>query len=882
MRPRDRLYMAMTRMNTSDASSAIRWLDLAQDLPATRLWTQPGSGVLARVQAAMQARDAHPARTLVLLPYAQLLGQTRALWAQQVPHGFAPRFETTGTWRDGLGIFCPSAHDLRFDPGLDGLSARALLRQAGMAEQADQLASALLDTATTLAGLAAAQAPAQRQAWADAARATLAAGMDTQRLAWELHIAHVALAWVGTSAYASDVLFDPARLQEWDCVVAVQGLSAEPLVQALARRWGSRWVDLPLTERSPAVDGLPAGACSVHVCSDFHDEAERGAACVLEHIAAGRTPLALVSSDRALTRRVRALLHSRGVQMRDETGWKLSTSQAGAAVMALVKACAWSAGSDAVLAWLKLAPAFAPLVPPLEARLRADHTRLWRDAARGPALGKQTDLLALLQRVNRVREGLQGRARFSQWLAALRAALQDSGMWDGLLADSAGLLVAQALCLSPAPGQTGALQGLDDAPWSQTPLAPSDFNAWVQASLEGRNFSPPYPAHEEVVILPLNQTLGRPFAAVVLLGCDADNLQLAPDSAGLLTPRQQAVLGLPLREELERATRAAWAHVLSQPVCAVLWRKSSAAGEPQQPSPLVQLLQLDGGAAVCAGVDARMGQTWEAQPAALPRPRAPNLLPARLSQGAYEDLRNCPYRFFALRQLGLSARDELDTEPGKREFGLWLHEVLSRFHTGQDLDVLPLPQRSARLDALADAVALEHGMDEAEFLPFRACWPQLRQAYLDWLESHEQSARFAQAEVSCEQPLGALVLQGRLDRIDRLPDGTALVLDYKTESLDKTKSRVKNPLEDTQMAFYAALLGAQQVQGQYLNMSDRGVVTPLAAKDLELARDALLRGIDDDMARIAAGAALPALGEGAACDYCAARGLCRKDFWAVA
>jgi len=47
-------------------------------------------------------------------------------------------------------------------------------------------------------------------------------------------------------------------------------------------------------------------------------------------------------------------------------------------------------------------------------------------------------------------------------------------------------------------------------------------------------------------------------------------------------------------------------------------------------------------------------------------------------------------------------------------------------------------------------------------------------------------------------------------------------------------------------------------------------------------RAALLHGIEDDMARIAAGAALPALGEGAACDYCAARGMCRKDFWAVA
>ena len=35
------------------------------------------------------------------------------------------------------------------------------------------------------------------------------------------------------------------------------------------------------------------------------------------------------------------------------------------------------------------------------------------------------------------------------------------------------------------------------------------------------------------------------------------------------------------------------------------------------------------------------------------------------------------------------------------------------------------------------------------------------------------------------------------------------------------------------------------------------------------------------MARIARGAALPALGEGKACDYCAARGLCRKDFWSL-
>jgi ATP-dependent helicase/nuclease subunit B len=36
------------------------------------------------------------------------------------------------------------------------------------------------------------------------------------------------------------------------------------------------------------------------------------------------------------------------------------------------------------------------------------------------------------------------------------------------------------------------------------------------------------------------------------------------------------------------------------------------------------------------------------------------------------------------------------------------------------------------------------------------------------------------------------------------------------------------------------------------------------------------------MSRIADGAVLPALGEGKSCEYCNARGLCRKDFWKTA
>ena len=57
------------------------------------LWTH----ALDAVQAHIQATGAHPARTVVLVPYAQLMAEAQRQWARRVPDGFAPRFETTRT-----------------------------------------------------------------------------------------------------------------------------------------------------------------------------------------------------------------------------------------------------------------------------------------------------------------------------------------------------------------------------------------------------------------------------------------------------------------------------------------------------------------------------------------------------------------------------------------------------------------------------------------------------------------------------------------------------------------------------------------------------------------------------------------------------------------
>jgi ATP-dependent helicase/nuclease subunit B len=280
--------------------------------------------------------------------------------------------------------------------------------------------------------------------------------------------------------------------------------------------------------------------------------------------------------------------------------------------------------------------------------------------------------------------------------------------------------------------------------------------------------------------------------------------------------------------------------------------------------------------------DPREAVRVAAAPTARPLPAAPALTVDKLSASASEDLRRCPYRFFALRQMGLREADEIDAELDKSDFGNWLHQVLGRFH--EALAASPEPHGPARaqlLEITAQEVTRAQRFEEGEFLPFAAAWPQVRDGYLAWLAMHEakEGGQFIEAESEHEQGLGEVKLFGRIDRIDRLRDGSRYVMDYKTEGRAASAERVRDAGEDTQLAFYAALLPDDTVRAAYINVGERGKTETIEQGEVVQARDMLVEGIVSDLGRIRGGAALPALGEGKACDFCGARGLCRKDFW---
>ncbi len=833
--------------------------------------------------AAMQGRAVHPADAVVLLPYAQLMQQARQAWAlaaKEVAKDaddeagnpdasiFVPRFETTMNWASALGgrlgPFTPSAADIRMDVAIDMLTAASLLQQAGLGAQQDLLAGRLVEAAWSLARVAAAVPPTRRTAWGEQLATGLSADLEGPVLAVEAALGRIALAWAASSSYPTDCLFDakPAFF------AVLEGFQLEPLSDALKAHFGDA---ISIALCAPG-DAQAASVPSLHTALDAEDEAERAAACVLAHLAKGRSPVALIAQDRLLTRRVGAMLGGRGVAMRDETGWKLSTTRAAASLMGLLRAMPWDASTDAVLDWLKNASdasAFSSAtVNAAEAELRKNGVRFWRDLHDGP-LPAFAAAQRLLKPVNAIRSALTRARLLPAWLRDLRAALQSSGQWAALTQDEAGQAVQSVLRLH---------EGADAEFESSPSMTLAAFTSWVNQALEGGKFNPPQPENAQVIILPLAQLLGRPMQAVVLPGCDEIRLPVSPEPPGPWTPAQRELLGLASRATLAGTQRQAWAHALQFAHLDILWR-SSEGGELLVPSGFVQELLLDHDIVLSA--DPRTPRAVATQPTLRPLPVGQALPVNRLSASAYEDLRRCPYRFFALRQLKLQEPNEVESELGKRDFGNWLHELLNIFHQAlKDAPAPDLRAQEAMINIAAEQATKALALSESEFLPFAAIWPRVREGYLSWLADHDATgAVFDAGEVWRETPLGSLTLVGKIDRIDRQPDGHTLLIDYKTEPRTTTLERIKSGQEDTQLPFYAALMADDTLAAAYVNLGEKEPTKSYAQPDIVGLRDELIDSILADMTRIDKGAVLPALGEGKACEFCAARGLCRKDFW---
>lgn len=710
--------------------------------------------------------------------------------------------------------------------------------------------------------------------------------------------------------------------------------------QAAARGCPVRWVCAEVPAGAP---GGPTGddvSCTVTPCTDVLDEARQAAAWVIEAVNVRRAmslqgsaplpPVALLALDRSVVRHVRALLEGADLHLADETGWKLSTTRAASVCTRLVAAANPRAATDELLDWLKsgwIAPPSEEggLFTPSDADLVFATSGLEQWCRRQGLLSAWTlpaDLgVARLEGESTARHGrmpeagrllwtwAQGavgplqvlwrapRASLWQWLSALHRSLMACGAATAMQADAAGALAWQTLMLD-AVGQPGEQPG---PLYESTRMDGPAFMRWLGEVFESVTFRPPAEGpRPDVVITTLARSVLRPFHAIVVPGADERQLGALGAPGGWLGTRLREDMGLATPAQTRQAQWEAFQLMMTRSRVHVLHRRAQGS-EPLEVS--AWLARWSAHSGVPVAVSAGVSRTLSVEPTPV-RPPAPSLsgaalaLPERLSATQYDVLRQCPYRFFATVLLRLREQDELEEGLAHSDLGSWLHAVLQRFHIRRE-------RQHARPDADAEVAAwldvarevaqemgLLHEGQRPFFQPHQATLPDLARAYVSWLLQHEAQGWSLRAcelprervlDLSDERvPRLLLKLVGQIDRVDvGHADGrsTQFVLDYKTSSGTTLRQRAASEAEDTQLAFYALLSdAADDTRAAYVHLDARKVEA-IEHPQVEGSAQALLQGIGEDWRRLHMGAAMPALGEGKACEHCAVRGLCRRDHW---
>jgi DNA helicase-2/ATP-dependent DNA helicase PcrA len=200
-----------------------------------------------------------------------------------------------------------------------------------------------------------------------------------------------------------------------------------------------------------------------------------------------------------------------------------------------------------------------------------------------------------------------------------------------------------------------------------------------------------------------------------------------------------------------------------------------------------------------------------------------------LSATDVETYRTCPLRYKFARVFRIPSEPTIH-----QRFGIAVHQVLERFHQshgeGSLADMLGLLDASWRRGGFGD------GEEER----------QLRQKATAALTRYHERFRAEPAEPvwferSFAFRLGPHLLRGRVDRVDRLPEGGYELIDYKT-GRPKTAAQLK---DDVQLSLYA--VGAREAwhldaaqQAYYYVLDDEKVPVERDEHDRDWIREAVL------------------------------------------
>lgn len=641
-----------------------------------------------------------------------------------------------------------------------------------------------------------------------------------------------------------------------------------------------------------------------------------------EWLLAGKQRIAIITDNRRLARRVRALLERAGIVLQDAAGWALSTTRAAATIEALLLCIEEDFAHDALLDLCK-SPYLFPDLDREELKnlvYRLEHDIIQHEGISNGLKRYQAAVLDRAERLStlwnftptRVSELLQRlddacqplltlqregrRHTLPDYLLALSRVLESTGLRASLGEDAAGILILQQI---DAMAQAAETQ-MQSRHWR-------DFRAWLGRNLEKSYFRPPN-RQSGVELLSLSQSQLRHYDGVIFASAEQEYLPGSPPGSPFFNDAVRTQLGLRTREQFQQQRLRDFYRLLHSAPAILISHRAEQDGEPVTASPWLDALTTFHRIAYHNALPAqhlaslmRGGETqvWRCDTTALPARQSrptPQLqvgkLPDVISASAYQSLIDCPYKFFVSRCLKLSPPEEISEALSKREYGERVHLCLQAFHS--DLQHYPGPftgpiepsnrdQAIALLKQISEAVFAQDLQDNYTHRGWYHQWLETVPAYIDWQIVRNHSLQVEQVEHYSESALNDhLNIKGRLDRIDRGQDGYAII-DYKSGDTGKKYEIVNG--EKIQLPFYALLAQAEGKnvnRVEYLKLGkadDFGPVFPQTDENLQRLTQAVGDRLRQLMQQLHEGASLPAWEDEESCRYCEARQLCRVGGW---
>lgn len=622
--------------------------------------------------------------------------------------------------------------------------------------------------------------------------------------------------------------------------------------------------------------------------------------------------IGIVSPDRRLSRRLRAVFESYGIHLIDYTGWELSTTSSAAALKNLLPESGVALSMPTVLTLLRSpycdyqiprdsARYLAEYIEDILARHQINQTPLV-DAVQAlkvvdkkaphPAIAQAVQVATALIQIEQLNDG--DTHAYTDYFACLFKVMNTLGMEAQLKQDDAGkkLLVElhdmrQAAQLESASGNFVGWQG------------------WIMHNLEHVNYVPPL-SDSGVFLMNPKQAQLMKFDALAILSVDDKHFPTPPQSR-LVNENIRRELHLENYEQVVGRQFQQFRALLDNAKTLVLSCQQYVGSQKTTLSPWLNAIknfhynnyqldltdhQLQTTAKAC--VLQAPKRTAGAPPQIKNRPAPPTTAftwPSSLSVRAYQTIVDCPYQFFVRYQLAVRARDKVPDYWQAKQYGIHLHRCLQALHT--DLPDLPGPlevtwteaHRGEILALAARIVAAQFGK-ASRYNYANQFWQNDALAamdyYVDWAieQWQDQPAEVVETEVSLRKNLAdGLDLYGIADLLIRDKRGE-IIIDYKSGKLPSEK-HIKMG-EDVQLTSYALLrdniksafylgLKKEARHRQTKRQEDSGQLGLYSEKTQQ--RLLAIKTSYD------ANASLPAWGSNDVCKYCSYDGICRKPTW---